>query len=66
MYRPGKAPSKTTVHILYMIPRLPPKLDEDTHLLVGSYEPKDISNCVEQLKESKDFTKSHLITFVKS
>lgn len=26
MYRPGKLPTKTTLHILYMIPRLGPNL----------------------------------------
>lgn len=66
MYRPGKAPSKTTLHILYMIPRLPAKLEEHTELLLCQYDQKSLEECVQQLGECKDISKSHLITFIKS
>jgi len=49
MYRAGKAPFKTIVHILYMIPRLPAKLDDDTMLIIGDYDNQAVSNCIEQL-----------------
>lgn len=49
MYRPGKPLSRTVVHILYMIPRLPEKLEDNCHLIIPKYEEKDISNCISQL-----------------
>ena len=51
-----------------MIPRLPedPKSLENLEIFLYEYSPKDIDAIEEQLKNSKDLTKSHLITFIKS
>jgi hypothetical protein len=38
MYRAGKPPTKNTLHILYMIPRLTAALEENTELVIAKYE----------------------------
>jgi hypothetical protein len=51
-----------------MIPRLPDdaKSLENIEIFLYEYSAKDIESIEEQLKVSKDLTKSHLITFIKS
>lgn len=66
MYRAGKPLTKTTVHILYMIPRLPKQLEAGTILIIPKYGEPEINECIRQLQECKDLSRSHLITFVKS
>lgn len=57
-----------SLHILHIIPRLPedPKSLESLEIFLYEYSPKEIDLIEEQLKNSKDLTKSHLITFIKS
>ena len=66
MFRPGKPISKTVVHILYMIPRLPPKLEENYQILIPEYSENDIKDCIKDLENCKDLSRSQLITFIKS
>ena len=66
MFRPGKPFSKTVVHILYMIPRLPPKLEENYQIIIPEYSENDIKDCIKDLENCKDLSRSQLITFIKS
>jgi hypothetical protein len=37
MYRAAQPPTKNTVHILYMVPRLPTTLDDSTKIFIVNH-----------------------------
>ena len=46
MYWAAKPITRHTLHILYMIPRLPKEVPKDTHLIVPKYTPEEVNGCI--------------------